>query len=273
MDYPDWWAGFERYWVLDALHEAGHAIAATLMGAANVRLYLDPENWEDRGSVDFDLDPALEEPDGGWEVDLGGAGADAFVPLSPECDVPTRSWVVTRAGGVGGLVGCRSLGLAVEVDGVMESCEHDDRALDRLLRSAPATAAAQRWVDLRYRETWALLLRHEDAVVAVAGMLSNVTGGAWKSRWVGLRTTRLRCRCSRGTISRERPTWRLAWVSVRGRIGASSNNDVSRRSRNSSRDLPLVPVQGRRERGEVVPGPGSEKVGCSCRWQVSSLSL
>ena len=110
--------------------------------------------------------------------------ADAFVPLSPECDVPTRSWVVTRAGGVGGLVGGRSLGLAVDVDGVMEGCEHDDRALDRLLRSAPATAAAQRLVDLRYRETWALLLRHEDAVGAVA---RHAVEGDWRRVEVALR--------------------------------------------------------------------------------------
>ena len=78
--------------MIDALHEAGHAAAATLMGAVNVRIHLDPENWEDRGSTDFDLDPSVEEPDGGWVVDLGGACVDAFVPLSARSDLPTRLW-------------------------------------------------------------------------------------------------------------------------------------------------------------------------------------
>ena len=49
----------------------------------------------------------------------------------------------------------------------MADCEHDDKSLERLLRSAPA-ATAQRWVDLRYHETWALLLGRVDAVLAIA---------------------------------------------------------------------------------------------------------
>ncbi len=64
-------------------------------------------------------------------------------------------------------MGCRALGFKVEVDDVMADCEHDDKSLERLLRSAPAVMA-QRWVDLRYHETWALLLGRVDAVLAIA---------------------------------------------------------------------------------------------------------
>ena len=51
-----------------------------------------------------------KEPADGWEVDFRDIAADGLFPLSRESDLPTRLWVVTRAGGIGGLVGCRALG-------------------------------------------------------------------------------------------------------------------------------------------------------------------
>ena len=167
MGEPAWWTSVERYRVIDAMHEAGHAVAAKLLGAVGVRLRLDAENFEVRGTVDFDLNPSCEEPPGGWVIDLGGSPAQEMTPLERESDLPTRLWVVTRAGGIGGLVGCRALGLEVEVDEVMADCEHDDKSLELIVGSASAVAA-RRWVELRYRETWALLLRHADAVLAIA---------------------------------------------------------------------------------------------------------
>lgn len=152
----------------DALHEAGHAVSAKLLGAVNVRIHLTPEDLSTRGWTEFDLDPSSPQlPRQGHRVDLRDTASSVFTPLSDEHDIATRTWVVTRSGGVGSLIGSHALGLSTTEAEVMADCEHDDRELEELLRSAPSTAA-QQWIELRYRETWAMLLRHEEAILASA---------------------------------------------------------------------------------------------------------
>ncbi|SOD71200.1 hypothetical protein SAMN05892883_0764 [Jatrophihabitans sp. GAS493] len=168
MGTSAWYSDYEQYEVIDALHEAGHALAAKLLGAASVAISLTPWDYEIRGTTSFNFDPSSTElAPADYEIDLPGAPPATFTRLTAELDIPTRTWIVTRSGGVASLIGCHSLDFEVDEARVMADCEHDDRALDKMPQSS-SPVVVQQWIEQRYRETWALLVLHETAILSVA---------------------------------------------------------------------------------------------------------